>query len=125
MSDGLQPVATGEGRPRRPFVDAVLAGDELPWAIDSWIARWHEEGGHGVELHDWLGLTWEEYSVLGRGDDALGAVLYARKRQVTLDEALTWFARDVPVAARGSGNPHALYRILVDEGLVEEGVVDD
>jgi hypothetical protein len=57
-------------------------------ALDERVNRWHTEAGSDVALHEWLGLSWAEYQVLGRGDDALAAVLYARKHHVTLRDAL-------------------------------------
>lgn len=40
--------------------DVVKTSDEMEDAIDDLIDRWHN--GEGPEhLHDWLGMTWDEY----------------------------------------------------------------
>lgn len=31
------------------------------------IAEWHENGPYGVPLHDFLGLTWEQYALWAEG----------------------------------------------------------
>ena len=33
-----------------------------PVLIDDAIDAWHEGEGNGMQLHEWLGWTWEEYS---------------------------------------------------------------
>lgn len=42
------------------FLEACVAGEEIPDKVDDWIERWHT-GGSDKELHEWLGMTWEEY----------------------------------------------------------------
>jgi hypothetical protein len=32
-----------------------------PDEIDNAVDAWHEGGGHGVQLHEYLGWTWEQY----------------------------------------------------------------
>lgn len=48
---------TGSGT----FVDLCGRGDASPDQIDDFIDLWHEDGS-GLSLHDFLGMTWEEYS---------------------------------------------------------------
>lgn len=116
MSRRLRRVPLGD-RPRRAFIDAVLAGEAAWFDIDDWVERWHASDTE-LELHEWLGLTFEEYAILGAGDSNLAAILYSRRHSAPLNDALTWFERE-PVAARGSGDPQRLQHLLVREGLVE------
>jgi hypothetical protein len=84
--------------------------------MDHWVARWHGEATD-LSLHEWLGLSFEEYALLGGGDWHLATVLYARRHEIPLDAARIWFEREA-VSARGHGDDEALQRLLVREGLV-------
>jgi hypothetical protein len=33
-----------------------------PLELDDAVTAWHEGAGADIDLHDYLGLTWEEYS---------------------------------------------------------------
>lgn len=46
-------------RPRIPFSDNE--------AIDTAIDEWHEWDNSGMELHEYLGWTWEEYAAWVEG----------------------------------------------------------
>jgi len=43
------------------FMDEYLAGRATQDDIDDWIEEWHQ-GDSGLEAHEFLGLTWPEYS---------------------------------------------------------------
>lgn len=116
MSRRLRRVPLG-GRPRRAFIDAVLAGEAAWFDIDDWVERWHESDTD-LELYEWLGLTFEEYAILGAGDNNLAAILYSRHHSVPLADAVAWYESE-PVAARGDGDPAKLQQLLVREGLVD------
>ena len=45
------------------FVEQYLAGQVELDDIDVFVERWHTEPeGEGISLHDYLGMTWAEYS---------------------------------------------------------------
>lgn len=77
MSRRMDAVAIGD-RPHRTFIDAVLAGDAVLSDLDDWVGRWHDSDSD-LKLHEWLGLTGEEYARLGAGDHHLAVVLHARR----------------------------------------------
>jgi hypothetical protein len=79
------------------FVDACLAGDCDAEAIHDFIDQWHE-GGTGVPLWQFLGMTRDEYGLWMEDADALPAILYSHRFGVTVEEAL----RSLRVAARGA-----------------------
>lgn len=116
MSRQLQAVPL-DNRPRRAFIDAVLAGEAAWYDIDEWVECWHTTDTD-VPLHEWLGLTFDEYALLGGGDRHLAAILYARRHGLTLQDAEAWYQTE-SVATRGDGDPHALQDLLVREGLVK------
>lgn len=61
------------------FLDRCLNGDAVPDEIDDYVDRWHEGGGFGVSLADYIGLTFEEYARWVEQPDALDAIVFARK----------------------------------------------
>ena len=69
------------------FVDACVAGDCDAEAIHDFIDRWHE-GGTGVPLWQFLGMTRDEYGLWVEDADALPAILYSHRFGVTVEEAL-------------------------------------
>lgn len=58
------------------FVDDVLAGRAQPSSIYDYIDRWHvEDDGEGVALHEYLGLSGDQYSRWIEHSDCLDAIL--------------------------------------------------
>lgn len=77
------------------FLSEVVAGRAVRSDMDDWIAAWHE-GRTGVELHEFLGLTQDQYSRVVQ-------------QPSTIDEVLTsmgWQSPDV--------TDTGLFRILHD-----------
>lgn len=68
------------------FIDQCLSGDALEDEIDEYVARWHEgTAGLDQELHEYLGMTWGEYSLWATKPSILRYILSAHKRNVSLD----------------------------------------
>jgi hypothetical protein len=38
-----------------------MTAPETPQSLDDLVDRWHEGDGEGVELHEYLGMSWDEY----------------------------------------------------------------
>jgi len=71
------------------FIDNCLKGDALMDEIDDYIDRWSNgEDGEALELHEYLGMSWEEYSLWGTKPSILSVIIRARKNGVTLDQEL-------------------------------------
>jgi hypothetical protein len=54
--------------------------------MEDWLARWHRGEGRGKPLHEWLGLSWEEYTKWSEGkatDTATVALILCRKATST------------------------------------------
>lgn len=45
----------------RTFLDQCLAGQAAPNDVDLYISKWHDDPTTTLKLHEYLGLTWEEY----------------------------------------------------------------
>jgi len=69
------------------FLDLCLAGRVTPDKVDDFVDRWHETPG-GRELHDYLGMTTEEYSPWLRVPDALPYIIAARREMTSLADAV-------------------------------------
>lgn len=47
----------------RTFMDLCLSGAESPSNIDTYIDQWHLSPASTPDLHEYLGMTWEEYQL--------------------------------------------------------------
>lgn len=59
------------------FMEACLEGDALLEEIDDYIDEWHESDSK-EELHDYLGMTFEEYGIWVENGSMLKTIFYAR-----------------------------------------------
>lgn len=67
------------------FIDLCLGGDVLEDEIDEFIDKWHEDEETTLELHDYLGMSWEEYSVWATRPSILPFILSAKRNGTTFD----------------------------------------
>ncbi|GAB3816653.1 hypothetical protein GCM10027605_66050 [Micromonospora zhanjiangensis] len=77
---------------RPTFIDDVLSGRTTLDAIDDYIARWHEAPDRSyaaaMELHEFLGMTWDEYRLWGERPESLRFTVAARRAQRPVAEIL-------------------------------------
>lgn len=100
------------------FVDLCLTGDLLIEDIDDYVLEWHESrAGADQELHEFLGMTWDEYLVWSTNPSMLSYILSARKHGVSFQEELN--QERYALAARASSKEEAR-RIM--EWLQQEAV---
>lgn len=83
----------------KTFIDQCLSGDVLPSEIDDFVDRWHEHDTGVSSLHDYLGMTWEEYSYWVEKPTSLPYILFAHRKSISFQEALE-AASNYSVAAR-------------------------
>jgi hypothetical protein len=69
------------------FIDLCVDGKVSLDGIDDFVDQWHETPA-GMELHDYLGMTQEEYSLWLRVPDALSHILKARQEGKSLTEII-------------------------------------
>lgn len=69
------------------FIDLALNGEVLADEIDDFVEAWHLSDGVG-ELHEFLGMTAQEYSLWVANPDYLSLILSARHRNQALLEAV-------------------------------------
>lgn len=85
------------------FFDLYSRGQALPDDIDDFVDRWHEGGdpqARSLPLHEYLGLTVDEYELWVRDPDVLPLVLIARRELRPLPEVMNDYLDELPMAAR-------------------------
>lgn len=64
--------------PQGKFLDLALVGKVLMREIDEYVAQWHRLKP-GPPLHDYLGMTWDEYVAWVDDPDIISAIITARR----------------------------------------------
>jgi len=67
---------------QRNFISLALAGKVTPDQIDDYVGKWHDNSS-GLALHEYLGLTCEEYGVWLSNPDQLLEILANRKSNLS------------------------------------------
>ena len=71
------------------FLELCLKGDLLIEEIDNYVEDWHEgRAGANQELHEFLGMRWDEYSAWAKNPSILSYILAARRNKISLEEEL-------------------------------------
>jgi hypothetical protein len=83
------------------FVDLCLAGDVLLEEIDDFIDQWHASSVIS-KLHEYLGMTKDEYALWLRVPDVLPYIIKARHDSKPLTDAVMQAHQDMRLAARSS-----------------------
>ena len=60
------------------FIEQCVQGYVSPDDIDDFIDNWHEDGDITLELHEYLGMTWDEYESWVCVPDTLDSIITAR-----------------------------------------------
>ena len=56
------------------FIEGVRDGKYSPGQIDDWVEAWHESGSE-KELHETLGMSWEQYGRWAKDPNTLVSIL--------------------------------------------------
>ncbi|WP_442111553.1 hypothetical protein [Pseudomonas sp. NUPR-001] len=71
------------------FIQACLQGEVLEEEIDQFVEAWHEgRQGAELELHEFLGMEWNEYQLWSTTPSVLPFVLTAHKYGTSLQDEL-------------------------------------
>jgi hypothetical protein len=81
------------------YIDRLLDGSALLDEADDFVDAWHNDPS-GQDLHDFLGMTWDEYSFWVEKPNALRLIVAARERERPLADLME-HTRDFALAARG------------------------
>ena len=86
------------------FINLCSNGDALPEEIDNFIEAWHKSSST-TDLHDYLGMTWEEYSAWAIDKSVLNIIITARIRKIDYKDILVE-DKGVELAARSQSSAH-------------------
>ena len=82
---------------KETFIDLCLRGKALPEEIDDWIDKWHGTRQE-IDLHEYLGMTWTEYSSWVSMPEILPVIIVARRNNENFKELIEEF-QTAPIAA--------------------------
>ena len=82
----------------RTFIEQCISGEALTDDVEEFVERWHA-GTDPRELHEYLGMSWREYSLWMTEPDILPHIVTAHKQRVPLANLIT-NAQDLALAAR-------------------------
>jgi hypothetical protein len=105
-------------------MDDVLAGRALSTDIDEYISRWHSaperSPAAAMELHEFLGMTWDEYRIWAEHPESLRFILAARRSGQPVAEVLAT-AQSVGAAARSAeaGQARCVLNWLIARGRIK------
>lgn len=86
----------------KTFVDLCLNGEALLSDIDEFVESWHSSET-GASLHEYLGLSWDEYALWVEKPQVLRFIMYSRKNDVCLAKATSQMEQP-SVAARAANH---------------------
>ena len=75
-------------KPKYTFIEMCLRSEALLDEIEDYVGEWHDKGGLGLELHEFLGMDEHEYALWMRDESVLPYILTARLHRKPLSEVL-------------------------------------
>lgn len=69
------------------FLELALEGRVMSDEVDDFVEEWHSSAASS-ELHEFLGMTWEEYSLWSADPDYIDIIIAARRSNRVLREAV-------------------------------------
>ncbi len=71
------------------FIDKCLSGDAFTDEIERYEEAWHMgQEGQELELHEFLGMSWDEYSLWATKPSILSSIIRCRKKGIKLEDEL-------------------------------------
>jgi hypothetical protein len=100
------------------FISDCIRGVALLEDIDDYIDQWHE-GGTGQTLHDFLGMTRQEYNAYLLDESALAFIVKAHREQVPFKQiAEQDYSYALAARSQGGEKISQLMQWLTKEGLL-------
>lgn len=91
------------------FIEKCIDGDALYDEIDDYIAEWHE-GTSDLPLHEYLGMTRDEYKLWFANANILPLIITAHRNHMNVENFLHNNC-EYPLAAR-SDRPQEVQQLL-------------
>lgn len=97
------------------FINDCLTGDAFLSDIDDYIHAWHI-GNSELSLHEYLGMTFDEYAGYVENEDLLPFIVTAHKRKI---DFRSFAKNEISMAARSddAGKAALLKDWLISRGL--------
>lgn len=89
------------------FVDLALTGDVVMDEIEDFVEEWHTSKRITEPIHEFLGMTEEEYALWVEQPGSLRLILAARREEEPLYSAIRHYAEREPIAARAADHEAA------------------
>ena len=71
------------------FIEKCLSGDAFLDEIERYEEVWHNgEEGNDMELHEYLGMSWDEYSIWATKPSIISLIIRCRKKGIKLEDEL-------------------------------------
>lgn len=83
------------------FIEQCLLREARPEDIDDFIDQWHENPGE-QPLHDFLGMTRNEYALWIANATILPTIIGVRSKHQSMDHFLREFDKQLPAEAKSS-----------------------
>jgi hypothetical protein len=65
------------------FIEKCINGEAFLNEIDDYIDEWHDsDSANALELHEFLGMSWKEYSLWAIKPSLLAEIVNERKRDI-------------------------------------------
>ena len=99
------------------FINQVLSGDEFIDRIHDYVDRWHDGPGK-VPIHEFLGLSFEEYSWWVSDEKALPRILIMRQHDVDVSGDTWGELHQLAARAQQPQDRQRLKEWLCEKGLI-------
>lgn len=90
-----------KSEPRQTFMELAIDGYREADEIDDFVSEWHDAGS-GLKLHEFLGMTHEEYTLWVAEPDLISLIVGARVQHRPLLDAVNDNLVEERIAARSS-----------------------
>ncbi|MEV2241066.1 hypothetical protein [Micromonospora sp. NPDC049891] len=106
---------------KQTFVDACLSGRALLTEVDDYVSAWHDCEDDTRDLHEFLGMTADEYRLWVERPESLRFILAAHKNRMPVTE-LVLEQTGLMAAARAEAKDEAVHvlRWLIKTGRVSD-----
>ena len=101
------------------FIKSCINGDALLEDIDNYIDDWHDSESD-LELHEFLGMDQEEYTIWVKDPDILPIIIKAHRENKNSIELMNFQVKSIAARSENVEKSEKLKQWLVIEGLWEE-----
>lgn len=79
----------------KTFVELLKEGIVKPSALDDFVEEWHERYNGDKSLHEFLGMTWEEYKKITDNPDLISSLFPIKELVTASDKKIAKIAKRI------------------------------